>query len=123
MCFNIKNLYENLSMSNFFDSEIVREELKEINELQESVYGSLFSFGGMSREDRIEHIDMLVDLLERQKIMYTRLSLSDDPEAKQMRDDLKKSIMVMGFPDGTDMPYLFDAMYKTIQTLRSAVDQ
>ena len=77
----------------------------------------------MSREDRIEHIDMLVDLLERQKIMYTRLSLSDDPEAKQMRDDLKKSIMVMGFPDGTDMPYLFDAMYKTIQTLRSAVDQ
>ena len=110
-------------MSNFFDSEIVREELKEINELQESVYGSLFSFGGMSREDRIEHIDMLVDLLERQKIMYTRLSLSDDPEAKQMRDDLKKSIMVMGVPDGTDMPYLFDAMYKTIQTLRSAVDQ
>ena len=67
----------------------------------------------MSRESQVEHIDMLVDLLERQKVMYTRLSLSDDPEAKQMKDDLKKSIMVMGFPDGTDMPYLFEAMHKT----------
>ena len=89
-------------MSKFFDSEIVREELKEINQLQESIYGALFSFRGMSRESQVEHIDMLVDLLERQKVMYTRLSLSDDPEAKQMKDDLKKS---------------------TIQTLRLAVDQ
>ena len=110
-------------MSDFFESEIVREELKEINQLQESIYGALFSFSGMSRESQVEHIDMLVDLLERQKVMYTRLSLSDDPEAKQMKDDLKKSIMVMGFPDGTDMPYLFEAMHKTIQTLRLAVDQ
>ena len=102
-------------MSKFFDSEIVREELKEINQLQESIYGALFSFSGMSRESQMEHIDMLVDLLERQKVMYTRLSLSDDPEAKQMKDDLKKSIMVMGFPDGTDMSYLFEAMHKTIQ--------
>ena len=97
--------------------------IQQINQLQESIYGALFSFSGMSRESQVEHIDMLVDLLERQKVMYTRLSLSDDPEAKQMKDDLKKSIMVMGFPDGTDMPYLFEAMHKTIQTLRLAVDQ
>tara|TARA_Y100001938_G_C8029696_1_gene399951 strand:+ start:704 stop:1036 length:333 start_codon:yes stop_codon:yes gene_type:complete len=110
-------------MSKFFDSEIIREELREINELQETVYGSLFSFAGMSREDRIEHIDLLVDLLERQKIMYTRLSLSDDPDAKRMKEELKKSITLMGFPDGTDMQFLFNAMHKTIQSLRLAIDQ
>ena len=81
-------------MSKFFDSEIVREELKEINQLKESIYGALFSFSGMSRESQVEHIDMLVDLLERQKVMYTRLSLSDDPEAKQMKDDLKKLSLI-----------------------------
>ena len=110
-------------MSKFFDSEIVREELKEINQLQESVYGALFSFSGMSRESQVEHIDMLVDLLERQKIMYTRLSLSDDPDAKRMKEELKKSITLMGFPDGTDMQFLFNAMHKTIQSLRLAIDQ
>ena len=50
-------------MSKFFDSEIVREELKEINQLQESIYGALFSFSGMSRESQVEHIDMLLSLI------------------------------------------------------------
>ena len=31
-------------MSEFFDSEIIQEELKEINNLQEEIYGSLFTF-------------------------------------------------------------------------------
>ena len=106
-------------MSKFFDSEIVREELKEINQLQESIYGALFSFSGMSRESQVEHIDMLVDLLERQKVMYTRLSLRWS-RSKTNEDDLKKSIMVMGFPDGTDMP-IFWNMHEQIQTLRLAV--
>ena len=40
-------------MSEFFESEIVRQELEEINELQKSIYGSLFSFAEMSREDKL----------------------------------------------------------------------
>ena len=35
----------------------------------------------MSREERLEHVDLLTDLLEKQQVMYTRLSLSDDPQA------------------------------------------
>ena len=42
-------------MSNFFESEIIRNELKEINKLQESVYGSMLTFGDMEREDQLEH--------------------------------------------------------------------
>ena len=75
-------------MSEFFESEIVRQELEEINELQKSIYGSLFSFHTLSREDQLEHVDMLIDLLEKQRIMYTRLSLSDDPEAISLKSDL-----------------------------------
>ena len=37
-------------MSNFFDSPFVREELEEINELQQEVYGSLMSFMNLSPE-------------------------------------------------------------------------
>ena len=109
-------------MSDFFDSEIIQEELKEINTLQERIYGSLFGFGTMSKEDKLEHIDILTDLLERQKVMYTRLSLSDDPKAIEMKENLRKSVAMMGFPPETDLTMLFNSMNATIEALRKYVD-
>ena len=109
-------------MSEFFESEIIRNELKEINQLQQDVYGSMLSFGDMEREDQIEHIEMLSILLEKQRVMYTRLSLSDDPEAKEMKNQLRKSLEGMGFPEGTDMPSIFNAMGETIGKLKKSVD-
>jgi ABC-type uncharacterized transport system ATPase subunit len=110
-------------MNEFFQSEIVREELEEINELQQEVYGSLMSFNAMSSEDKIEHIEKLISLLEKQKVMYTRLSLSDDPEADAMKKNLEKSITVLGFPEGTDMITLFNGMAMTIQKMKDHIDK
>ena len=109
-------------MSEFFESEFVREELEEINELQKEVYGTLMSFNTMSSEDKMEHIEKLISLLEKQKVMYTRLSLSDDPEADAMKKNLEKSITVLGFPEGTDMISLFKGMDKTIQKMKDHLD-
>ena len=109
-------------MSNFFDSEIIQEELKEINQLQEDIYGSILSFGMMTREDKLEHIEKLEILLEKQRVMYTRLSLSDDPEALVMKDNLRKSVALMGFPPETDMNILFKSMTKTIESLKQFID-
>ena len=109
-------------MSDFFDSEIIQEELKEINSMQEKIYGSLFNFGMMSREDKLEHIDVLTSLLEKQRVMYTRLSLSDDPEAVEMKENLRKSVALMGFPPDTDMQVLFDSMSETIESLKNYLD-
>ena len=79
-------------MSNFFDSDIVREELQEINELQLSIYKNAMKFGTFSREDKVEHIEKLTELLERQRVMYTRISLSDDKEAIDLKKHLQKSM-------------------------------
>ena len=68
-------------MSKFFDSEIIQEELEEINELQKTLYSNVMQFPIMEYDDKVEHIDLLTELLEKQKVMYTRLSLSDDPDA------------------------------------------
>jgi hypothetical protein len=105
-------------MSKFFDSEIIRQELKEINKLQEEIYGSILTFGIMSREDKLEHIEKLEMLLEKQRVMYTRLSLSDDPEAVGMKENLRKSVAIMGFSPETDMNILFNSMVKTIESLK-----
>ena len=79
-------------MSDFFDSDIVREELQEINELQMSIYKNAMKFGTFSREDKVDHIERLTELLERQKVMYTRISLSNDPEAIDLKNHLQKSV-------------------------------
>ena len=109
-------------MSEFFESEIIQEELNEINRMQEKIYGSLLAFSSMSREEKIEHIDLLTNLLEKQQVMYTRLSLSDDPQAIQMKENLRKSVTMMGFPPDTNMQSLFDSMNATIKSLRDYVD-
>ena len=109
-------------MSEFFQSEMVREELKVINELQQDVYGSLMNFNIMPHDEKLEHIEKLSSLLEKQKVMYTRLSLSDDPEADDMKKNLEKSLTVLGFPEGTDMITLFNGMAKTIQQMKDHID-
>ena len=109
-------------MSEFFDSEIIQEELKEINNLQEEIYGSLFNFSAMSNEDKLKHVEILSNLLEKQKVMYTRLSLSDDPKAVEMKENLRKSVAMMGFPPETDMTMLFNSMNATIEALKKYID-
>jgi hypothetical protein len=90
--------------------------------MQEKIYGSLLSFSQMTRDDKLEHIEILTDLLEKQRVMYTRLSLSDDPQAVEMKENLRKSVAMMGFPPETDMQVLFNSMYATIKSLKDYVD-
>ena len=109
-------------MSEFFDSEIVRKELKDINKLQQEVYGTLMNFNTMPDEEKMEHVDKLSSLLEKQKVMYTRLSLSDDPAAEEMKKNLEQSLTMLGFPEGTDIITLFKGMGKTIQKMKDHLD-
>ena len=109
-------------MSDFFKSEIVMEELREINELQEDVYVNIMKFGRMTKEEQLKHVDKLSALLEKQKVMYARLSLSDDPDALEMKENLRNSMTLMGFSPDTDMNYLFQSMRATIDSLRKSID-
>ena len=74
----------------------------------------------MESEDFQNHIENLELLLDKQKIMYTRLSLSDDPDAIEMIKNLRKSVKIMGFPEGTDMNILFSAMEDTIEKMKNS---
>jgi len=109
-------------MSSFFDSDIIQDELNEINKLQEQIYGSILTFGVMTREEKLEHVEKLELLLEKQRVMYTRLSLSDDPQAVEMKENLRKSVALMGFSPETDVQVLFTSMTKTIESLKKYLD-
>ncbi len=107
----------------FFDSEVVRAEMVEISELQEEVYHNVFEFPRMTREDKIKHVDLLQRLLERQKVLYTRLSLSDDEEAKRMKEKISESSRLMGLPPNVDMNIIFNNMTKLLEVMREQIDK
>lgn len=109
-------------MNNFFDSEIIQEEISEINRLQQEISETIFSFDMMDRDSKMNHIEKLQKLLQKQRIMYTRLSLSDDESAIEMKRNLEKSVNMMGYPPSTDMQTLFKSMDATIEELKLFID-
>ena len=108
---------------NFFQSPVVRAEMAEISELQEEVYSNIFKFPSMTKEDQLYHVEILTRLIEKQKILYARVSLSDDPEAQKMKDNIIESASMMGIPNSVDMSKVFDQMSTMVQTLKTQIDK
>ena len=107
----------------FFDSEVVRAAMTEISELQEDVYRNVFKFPTMDREEKLFHVALLEKLIEKQKILYTRLSLSDDPEAKLMKKNIIDSAQMMGLSSDVDMNVVFSNMEKMLEVMRGEIDK
>ncbi len=107
----------------FFDSEFVRAEMTEISELQDEIYGSVFKFSLMSKEDKIYHVSLLEKLLSKQQVLYTRMSLSDDPEAQEMKEKIVESARMMGLAPGVDMNVIFNNMTKMLEIMKIQIDK
>ena len=106
----------------FFNSEVVRAEMAEISELQEEIYTNVFKFPTMPLEDKRYHIEILERLIDKQKVLYTRLSLSDDPEAKKMKENIIQSAGTMGLPTNVDISVLFNQMGSMVNTMKQQLD-
>jgi hypothetical protein len=107
----------------FFGSEVVRAEMAEISELQETIYSNVFKFPLMTNEEKIDHVEVLERLLDKQKVLYTRMSLSDDPEAKEMKERITRSAVMMGMPSGTDMNIIFNNMSQVLEVMKAQIDK
>ena len=107
----------------FFQSPVVRAEMAEISELQEEVYSNVFKFPSMTKEDQLYHVEILTRLIEKQKNLYARVSLSDDPEAQKMKDNIIESASMMGIPNSVDMSKVFEQMSTMVQTLKTQIDK
>lgn len=107
----------------FFDSEVVRAEMVEISELQEEIYKNVFEFSRMNTEQKIDHVNLLQKLLNKQQILYTRLSLSEDEEAKEMKLKISEYAEMMGMPSNMDMNIIFNNMSSLIDHLKEQIDK
>ena len=102
----------------FFDSEIVQKEMRDVEQLQRQLTRSVLRFPIMSKAEKLEHVNLLSELLDKQKILYTRLCLSDDPDAIEMKNRIIESSKLLGYGDATNMSVVFDNMQKVIQKIK-----
>lgn len=109
-------------MSGFFESEVVQEELRLVSELQEKVYSKVFEFPKLDRQGKINHINDLENLMEKQQVLYMRLQLSDDPDAIEMKLRMQDSVSFIGLSENVDMKALFSNMAKLIEQLKLQLD-
>ena len=68
----------------YFESDIVKKEFEDLFKLEDELISKMMS----SKLDTKEEIAELRELITKQKIVYTRLSLSDDPEAKKYKKNV-----------------------------------
>tara|TARA_A200000159_G_scaffold158470_1_gene175749 strand:+ start:470 stop:802 length:333 start_codon:yes stop_codon:yes gene_type:complete len=107
----------------FLDSEIVQKEMQDIETLQKKVYGNVFNFPNMDREDKMKHIEILEELINKQQIFYKRLSLSDDPKAKEIRNTVMESAEMFGFKSDGDLSLMFAQIAEAIKEMRKQLDK
>ena len=107
----------------FFSSDIVQEEVRKLSELQKEVYANMFNFVLMDREDKLRHLETLEELIETQKLLYTRLSLSDDPEAQEMKQHIIDHAVSMGMPPNIDLNTILSSMKTLLEDTKKQVDK
>ena len=102
----------------FFDSQQVKDSIDEIQKLQGEVYQASVGFFGMTTAQRVEHIDKMEILLEKQRILHTRMELDPDPAAKEMLNKMRKVAVGLGIPEEISFNELFQQMEHIIKTMK-----
>ena len=113
-------------MSDFFDSEIVKESLEDIKELQDLVTSNLIDTALAPitgyEDDELEQLNLIEELLEKQKLMYFRCKLSEDEDALLVAENMRDSLRQMGMPRGATVEEMFDKLKGSIRKLRETLD-
>ena len=102
----------------FFQSEVVQQELHQMQEL----YMDINRMGLMlSVDQKKEQLQKMLRLIEIQQTMYMRVTLSEDPDAKQLVDQVKNAAAMLGMPKEEIGPQFYDKLkenvYKMIKEL------
>jgi len=111
-------------MNDFFDSEIVQNEAREMEFLQmKAMEMTLASPMQGSNEDQLEYIRTVRSLIEKQQIFYTRLKLSDDPRAVEMCEQIEQGAkMLYGWWETADVLTLMKSMLSKLDEFEKEIE-
>ena len=106
----------------FFQSELVRGDIQDMVELQQFCFRSAMNFVLLDDEKKMEYFDALETLVEKQKIFYARIKLSDDPEAVSVKETMQQSIIMLGATPGTSVESMFDELLEKVRFMKAKLE-
>ncbi|MGA1560934.1 MAG: DUF1825 family protein [bacterium] len=109
-------------MNEFFKSELVRGDIQEMSDLQQFCMRSMVAFPVLSPEKKMEYFNVMETLIEKQKIFYARLKLSDDPEAIEMAESMRDAIIMMGASPDANISAMFDDLLEKVKMMKEKLE-
>tara|TARA_B100001113_G_scaffold113114_1_gene91864 strand:- start:195 stop:530 length:336 start_codon:yes stop_codon:yes gene_type:complete len=111
-------------MSDFFKSDQVQSTIAELTSLQQQLVTEMPYLPMMKPEQKKEHLRTLKSFLEKQKLFFFRISLSNDKDALEMKDRLMEATKMFGVNDEmNNMDAFFAKLDDTIKDLEESIDK
>ena len=106
---------------NFFQSEVVKEELDAIQECYTELLKMSAGLKQFNPQERLEHIEKTLELVAKQKVFYARLQLAanelqDDDSAKGIKSRIE--MMSTEYSGGMNLNMVLDQMENKLRTWR-----
>ncbi len=98
----------------FFQSEVVQKELTQMQDL----YMEINRMGLMLNvSQKKEQLVKMLRLIELQQTMYMRVTLSDDPQAKQMVQQVRNAATMLGMNPNDVNHTFYDTLRDNVQEM------
>jgi len=111
-------------MSDFFSSDMVQNSIMELTMLQQQLASEMPYLPRMNYKQKVEHLSTLKTFLEKQKLFFFRILLSDDPNAIQMKENLMEAAKMFGVQDEINtMDAFFAKLTDTIEKIEASIDK
>ena len=110
-------------MTEFFKSAQVRAALAELAEIQDDLAHTMSSPRSLSDDEKKDYVRKLKLFLEKQKLFFFRVSLSEDPEAVQVKEHILETAQMFGFNEMTGMDKFFQQLDETIKKVEKDLDE
>jgi hypothetical protein len=104
-------------VSEFFNSNIVQDIMEELADMQKDLIQQTLYIPYMNIEQKKSHLKLMKDFLDKQKLLFFRMTLSDDVEAQKVKVEILKSAQTFGIVNGDSTDDFFNALEKTIDGL------
>ena len=106
---------------NFFQSEVVQEELEAIQECYTELLKMSAGLKQFNPQERLEHIEKTLELVAKQKVFYARLQLAanelqDDDSAKEIKSRIE--LMSTEYSGGMNLTMVLDQMENKLRGWR-----
>ena len=106
---------------NFFYSDVVRNELEQIQECYTELLKMSAGLQEFSPKERLDHIEKTLELVAKQKVFYARLQLAanelqDDDSAKEIKNRIE--MMSTEYSGGMNLTMVLDQMEDKLRTWR-----